>query len=116
MTRGNQRDINRERNLRKHAGEREAKEGDPLARKAADGKALQEKVEAKRKAEAEAAEKAAAEEAFKKAQESAKLEKVASTVADPGSAAAAPTAGSTIKPKKKADDLSLLEASMKPKK
>eukprot|EP01040_Poterioochromonas_malhamensis_P008623 gene8623-9331_t len=48
MTRGNQRDIDRQRALNRHAHKGEAKTGDYLLRKEADAKALAEKVAAKR--------------------------------------------------------------------
>ena len=44
MTRGNQREIDRQRAANRHAGKGEAKEGDHLKRKEADANALAEKV------------------------------------------------------------------------
>ena len=55
MTRGNQREIDRQRALNRHAGKGEAKGGDPTARREADAKALQEKIARKKAAEDSAA-------------------------------------------------------------
>lgn len=54
MTRGNQRDIDRMRAANRHAHKGAAKDGDPVARREADAKALQEKI-AKKKAASEGA-------------------------------------------------------------
>eukprot|EP00602_Paraphysomonas_sp_CaronLab_P001809 CAMPEP_0185017894 /NCGR_PEP_ID=MMETSP1103-20130426/765_1 /TAXON_ID=36769 /ORGANISM="Paraphysomonas bandaiensis, Strain Caron Lab Isolate" /LENGTH=66 /DNA_ID=CAMNT_0027547503 /DNA_START=115 /DNA_END=315 /DNA_ORIENTATION=+ len=55
MTRGNQREVDRQRALNRHAGKGEKKNGDPLKRNENDAKALAEKI-AKKKAAAEAGE------------------------------------------------------------
>lgn len=57
MTRGNQRDIDRQRAANRHAGKGMASEGDPRKKQEADAAALQAKVAKK------AADKAAAEAA-----------------------------------------------------
>jgi hypothetical protein len=44
MTRGNQRDIDRQRAANRHASKGTPKDGDPTARREADAKALQEKI------------------------------------------------------------------------
>ena len=44
MTRGNQREIDRQRAAARHAGKAGGAEGDPKKRQEADAKALQEKV------------------------------------------------------------------------
>lgn len=48
MTRGNQREIDRQRAANRHANKGEAKSGDFLKRKEADAKALADKVAAKK--------------------------------------------------------------------
>ena len=58
MTRGNQREIDRQRAANRHAGKGTAEEGDPVARRERDALALQAKI-AKKKADDE---KAAEEE------------------------------------------------------
>lgn len=57
MTRGNQRDIDRQRAANRHAGKGTASEGDPRKKQEADAAALQAKIAKK------AADKAAAEAA-----------------------------------------------------
>ena len=61
MTRGNQREIDRQRAANRHAHNRESekKSGDFVQRKEADAKALADKIARKREAEAAAAEVAA---------------------------------------------------------
>ena len=44
MTRGNQREIDRQRAANRHAGKGAARDGDPTKRREADANALQEKV------------------------------------------------------------------------
>ena len=51
MTRGNQREIDRQRALNRHAGKGKPSDGDHEKRKLEDGKKLQAKIEAKRAAE-----------------------------------------------------------------
>jgi hypothetical protein len=51
MTRGNQREIDRQRAANRHAGKGTVKTGDVNARREADAKALQEKVERKKQQE-----------------------------------------------------------------
>jgi hypothetical protein len=48
MTRGNQRDIDRQRALNRHAGKGESKTGDENLRREADAKALSEKIARKK--------------------------------------------------------------------
>jgi hypothetical protein len=50
MTRGNQREIDRQRAANRHAGKGTASEGDPVKRREADAKALQDKIAAKQAA------------------------------------------------------------------
>jgi hypothetical protein len=52
MTRGNQREIDRQRAANRHAGKGEKNEGDPTKRKENDARALQEKIAAKAAAKA----------------------------------------------------------------
>lgn len=52
MTRGNQRDVDRQRALNRHGEKKESKEGDPIKRREADAKALQEKIAKKQAAAA----------------------------------------------------------------
>ena len=54
MTRGNQREIDRQRAANRHAGKGNASEGDPTKRREADAKALQDKIAAKQAAKANA--------------------------------------------------------------
>jgi len=54
MARGNRREVDRQRAANRHAGKGEKKSGDPTARKAADGEALQAKIAAKAAAKAAA--------------------------------------------------------------
>lgn len=54
MTRGNQREIDRQRAANRHAGKGAAQEGDPTKRRENDAKALQEKIAAKAAAKAAA--------------------------------------------------------------
>ena len=51
MTRGNQREIDRQRALNRHASKGTPKAGDPVARREADAKALQDKIARKKGAE-----------------------------------------------------------------
>ena len=53
MTRGNQREIDRQRALNRHAGKGEARDGNPLARREADAKALADKIARKKAATVE---------------------------------------------------------------
>ena len=55
MTRGNQREIDRQRAANRHAGKGDKAEGDPAKRKEADAKALQEKIAKKKEMEEAAA-------------------------------------------------------------
>jgi len=48
MTRGNQREIDRQRAANRHAGKGTPKEGDATARREADAKALADKIAAKK--------------------------------------------------------------------
>jgi hypothetical protein len=50
MTRGNQREIDRQRAANRHAKGADKKSGDPTARREADAKALQEKIARKQAA------------------------------------------------------------------
>jgi len=50
MTRGNQREIDRQRAANRHAGKGTSQGGDPTKRREADAKALQEKIAAKQAA------------------------------------------------------------------
>ena len=52
MTRGNQREIDRQRAANRHAGKGAAQEGDPTKRRENDAKALQDKIAAKQLAKA----------------------------------------------------------------
>ena len=112
MTRGNQREIDRARAAARHAGKGQKLEGNPDSRKAADGNALQAKIEAKRKAEAEEAERKAAEEAYRKAAEANGTAKAAAAPTPP---APNPSKGGKKKGK---EDLSFLfeDAAIAPKK
>jgi colicin import membrane protein len=100
MARGNQRDLAREKNLKKAAAGASAQTGDPLARNAANASALAEKVARKQ----EAAAAAAAKEADDAARAAA------------SGAAAAPSLGLKKKAAKKdagLDTLALLEEGAK---
>ena len=106
MTRGNQREIDRQRALNRHAGKGTPSEGDPAARRERDANALAAKI-AKKKADEEAA---AAAEAAKAEFMAAAGATAAAPAASEAAAPAAPP--EEKKPAKKKEDLSFLDASV----
>jgi len=111
MTRGNQREIDRQRAANRHAGKGTAAEGDPERRKERDALALAAKI-AKKKADDEAA---AAHAAAQAAATSASATKTAAAATDTAAPVPAPPEPAVKKDKKK-EDLSFLDSALLPTK
>ena len=108
MTRGNQREIDRQRAANRHAGKGVAEEGDPVARRERDALALQAKIAKKKADDEKAAEEEKARLAFLAAAGGAAV------AAGGGGVAAGATAAVAEKKKKPKDDMSFLDAALLP--